>query len=98
MNHELSRAVTVWTGWGRATSPLREDDVLIAEFGEGSAVGLLPQVRALEEDFYRSNANHTAPDLVTMGEQAAAEFRSVHPEVAEDAVQALAWCYTYDFK
>ncbi|MDE0547408.1 hypothetical protein [Microbacterium sp. C7(2022)] len=98
MDEELSFAVVTWTGWGRASFPARDDDLLTATFGFARAIDLLPQVHELEEDFFRSNAHITAPDLQSMGGQAADEFRSAHPEVTEDAVQALAWCYTYDYK
>ncbi len=69
----------------------------MSAFGK-DGVDLVHAVHRLEDDFYRSDARLTADDLVLMGEQAAAEFRALHPEVGEDAVQALKWCYTYDFK
>jgi hypothetical protein len=28
----------------------------------------------------------------------AARFRHVHPELTADAVEALAWCYSWDYK
>lgn len=98
VDQELSAAVVTWTGWGRASLPARDDDLLTSTFGSARAIELLPRVRELEEEFYRSNAHLTAPDLQSMGAQAAGEFHSAHPEVTEDAVQALAWCYTYDYK
>jgi hypothetical protein len=33
-----------------------------------------------------------------MGDRAAAEFRVRHAELSDEAVAALAWCYSYDFK
>lgn len=33
-----------------------------------------------------------------VGPLAVADFRDLHPEVGEEAVRALAWCYAYDFK
>lgn len=98
VDREISRAVVTWTGWGSASFPARDDDFLISALGKAKAIELLPRVRVLEEEFYRSNAHLTAPDMQSMGELAAREFRSAHPELTEDAIQALAWCYTYDFK
>ncbi|WP_062302863.1 hypothetical protein [Demequina subtropica] len=97
-DQELSAAVVTWTGWGRTTLPARDDALLVASLGSARAIELSPRVHALEEEFFRSNAHLTAPDLPSMGEMAADEFRSAHPDVTEDAVQALAWCYTYDYK
>ena len=94
----LTRAIVVWTGWGRSPSPARNEDAVLAAFGSEQGLDLLPRVRALEDEFYDSNASNEAPDLVTMGMQAAAEFSEKHPEVGEEGVRAFAWCYTYDFK
>lgn len=98
VNHDLSRAVVWWTGWGTAMSPIREDGRLDVEYGDDRAAGFLHQVHSLEEDFYRSTAHLTAPDLRAMGVQAANEFRARHPDISDEAVAALSWCYTYDFK
>jgi hypothetical protein len=70
----------------------------VDEFGEEVGLDLLQQIRLLEADFYRSEVWISAPDLLAMGDQAAAEFRALHPEVGEDAVRALAWCYMFDYK
>jgi hypothetical protein len=26
------------------------------------------------------------------------DFQAIHPEVSDTAAQALAWCYTYDYR
>ncbi len=77
------------------------DPVLVADqalVSDAVETDLMPIVKALYEDFYKSEARHTAPTLKEMGEQAALEFRLRHPEISDDAVIALAWCYTYDYK
>jgi hypothetical protein len=94
----IGKAIMVWTGWGRSEWPRRDKSVLVDHFGEDAAVELLPLVRELEEDFYSSDARHVALDLAEMAEMASAQFRERHPEIADAAVQALAWCYTYDYK
>jgi hypothetical protein len=57
-----------------------------------------PQLRKLEDDFYATDARLVDPDLETMARIAADEFRRLHPEISDDAVQALTWCYTWDYK
>ena len=94
----LSAAVVVWTGWDSRSLPSRDERQLAAQFGEDAARALLPQLRALEQEFYSSDAVRVSADLREMGERAATQFRGRHPELSEEAVQALAWCYTYDFK
>jgi hypothetical protein len=67
-----------------------------ARFGAERAVDLMPHVFAIREDFSSSSAHQTAGGLVEMTNQAAGEFRERHPEISDKAVNALAWCYSYD--
>ena len=94
----ISSAIVVWVGWGTAPRPSRETSRLVAEFGEDAAAELLPKLQEIEREFYSSDARLTAKDMVEMAEVAKARFRNSHPSISNDAVDALAWCYTYDFK
>ena|SRR5215469_18108742 len=94
----VSDAIVVWTGWGDTSWPARDNARLVHRFGSQLAADLVPRIRQLEDDFYASDARFTVADLAEMGMVAASQFRQRHPETSEDAVQALAWCYTYDYK
>ncbi len=50
------------------------------------------------DDFYKSDAWQRVRDLGAAGDEAANRFRKLHTDVDEKAVQALRWCYTYDYK
>ena len=62
------------------------------------AAELLPVLGGLEPDFYESDAYARAPDLVAVGNLASERFRALHLELSSRAAEALAWCYTYDWK
>jgi hypothetical protein len=94
----VSDAIVVWTGKGIERSPRCDDELLVERFGADTALDLVPAVRRLYDEFYESDARQTAHDLLEMGRAAADRFRQLHPEIEETAVQALTWCYTYDFK
>jgi hypothetical protein len=96
----IGEAIVVWTGWRSFPYPRRNlgEGRLVERFGSQLAADVLPLIKSLEDDFYWSNARFVAKDLVDMGEIASAQFRERHPEIPEVAVQALAWCYTYDYK
>jgi len=93
----LSEAIVVWTGWGRSSWPARDESRVVERFGKAS-LDLMPAVRAMEDDFYESDARDRAADLREMATIATTQFRERHPDISDDAVQALAWCYTYDYK
>lgn len=94
----MSQAVALWLGWQLTAWPQRDEQRVVAHLGVDGAVAVMPLVRAWEDDFYRSDARSTAPGLVEMGEKASAHFRSAHPEATEEAIDALAWAYTWDYK
>jgi len=94
----ISDAVVVWTGWGKAIRPARDESRLVERFGDELALDLAPILRRLEDEFYESDARFTVADLAQMGDAAAKRFSQLHPELTPDAIEALAWCYSYDFK
>jgi hypothetical protein len=71
---------------------------LVQEFGEARGLDLLVALRQLEADFYRSNAHLTESDLQAMTARAAEDFRTQHPDAPSALVDALAWCYSFDYK
>ncbi len=72
--------------------------LLVDHYGEDSAVELYPEVLELTREFYESDAYKFTEGMSEAGDTAADRFRELHPEILEVAVQALRWCYTWDFK
>jgi hypothetical protein len=95
---EVSEAVVVWSGHGDTSWPARDEARLVDRYGEEGAIRLLPRINALVDEFYESDAYATEPELAAVGDRAAARFRAAHPEISQDAVEALAWCYSWDWK
>jgi hypothetical protein len=93
----LTKSVVAWTGWGRAAWPLRDVSAVADQLGDDLAAKLIPLVHRLEAEFNASEAWRLG-DLGQVGDVASEEFRTRHPELGEEAVKALAWCYTYDWK
>ena len=90
----------IWTGYGprRLMYPQPDDARLTSHLGKEVAGQLLPLVNRLYDEFYESKANAVAPDLPEMARLSSAEFKAKHPEISDEAVAALAWCYTFDYK
>lgn len=94
----VADAIVVWSGWGRGAQPHRNDESLVRHLGRQEAANLLPVVRELVDDFYSSDARYTAADLPEMARLASEQFLRKHPDSPDEAVRALAWCYTFDYK
>ena len=58
----------------------------------------LPRIRELNGDFYASDARNVVSDVTEMGDRAAVESVRAHAELSDEAIAALAWCYTYDLE
>jgi hypothetical protein len=94
----LSEAVIVWTGYGTASWPWRDDGRLCERFGTAEAQRLQPLVNRAHDECWASEAHLTAADLPEMGRIAARYVRDHCPQLSEEAVEALVWAYTFDNK
>jgi hypothetical protein len=95
---ELAEAVRVWTGWGSSPAPNRDEKRVAHRYGAATAARLLSVLKSLEDEFYASDARFTAVDLPEMAALASEQFIKKHPGIDKDIVDALAWCYTFDYK
>jgi hypothetical protein len=93
----VSEAIVLWTGRGRSGWPARDDKVLIQHYGD-LGIELIPVVERLHSVFYESDAWCTAPELGEAGNIAATRFRELYPQISEEAVEALRWCYWHDYR
>lgn len=95
---QVAEAVVVWSGWGSSAWPTRLDDAVVRRYGAEEAATLLPLVHELVSEFYASEACYRAADLTEMVDMAREDFTARRPGVPEEAIRALAWCYTFDHK
>jgi hypothetical protein len=77
---------------------MRDEGRLATAYGKKVSAQLMPIILELENDFYSSDAWHTAKDIAEMGRTSSAEFTKRHPELPKKAVEAFAWSYTFDHK
>jgi len=91
---QISEALVIWIGPIPALG-YDPEAALVDRFGAQVAAQLVPIVRALEDDFSRTNADTVAADLRDMHKIAFDDFKRKHPEIADAAVHALAGRYTY---
>jgi len=94
----LIEAFRIWSGWGVSSWPALSESRLKLQFGDGQAERLMTVINRLSDDFYKTDAGEKEADLVKMGNIARAQFKALHPEVAEEIVEILKWRYSYDFK
>lgn len=94
----ISEAIVVWTGWGETAWPTRDEARLVERYGSDTAQKLVPMLNELHRQFFESDAALKVPDLSAARDVAAGRFARLHPDLTPEAVTALAWCYSWDWK
>ena len=98
VDQRLSEAIVLWTGRGLASWPQRDERRLVETLGSALAADLYPEIVRLADEFYESDAWSKAKDLEEMFRLTVDRFRLLHPELSDEAIEAFAWCYTFDYK
>jgi hypothetical protein len=94
---QLSDAIVIYTGREISPFPARSAERLSEHFDDLTASDLVPEVTRLDEEFYQTEPAEREP-LNAAADRAAAAFVARHPDLTMDAVDALRWCYTYDWR
>ena|SRR5437773_7362322 len=94
----LSRAVIVYV-WGSHGQPWpsRHPDAVKDRFG-GEAAELLPRVEGIEREMHQDPRQWFAADEATTGGRVSQALRSRHPELTDEAIEALAAQFTYSYR
>jgi hypothetical protein len=91
----LSLAVTRFLGYGMAAYPDENPARLIEEFGAQAASKLESDVRLLLDELNNLKPDWSMHSLVTAGAWAKDNMRCSHPELNQEALDALEWAFTW---
>lgn len=94
----FTEAFLIWTAHGRDFIPRRNSAAVVTRFGTKAASELLPAMQSMIDEFYQSEALYIATNPKELGDMAIKEFKAKHSEVADEVLEAMAWCYTFDNK
>ena len=93
----LSEALVIWIGFREVPTPEVSEARLEQRFGAAEAIRLLPYLRSLLTEFYDNDVSRFTREPDEMADMAAAPFAERHPELSDEAIEALAWSYKHDF-
>ncbi len=91
----LSAAVTRFLGYGLSTFPDEDPARLVEAFGTKTATQLESDVTMLLEEFGQLKPDWSTHSLVTAGAWAKDNMRRSHPELSQEALDALEWAFTW---
>lgn len=97
IDHLKSKAVILYLSVGRSSYPKKDPEALDREFGpEGAA--LRRYVKELLAEMYAIPIDWQAHSYQSGIDAVKAEMHVRHPELSEDAIQALRWDLSYQWK
>ena len=95
IDDELSAGVLAYLQKGQAASP-RADVAACASVAAGrEPVVLVVEVKELVDEALAISIDWDSTTLGDAGRHVAAEMRARHPELSQDAADALAWNFTF---
>jgi hypothetical protein len=95
---ELSEAVVLFLGYGIDSTPARHSAKLVERFGAQRAAILQAQVNALRSEIGSIHIDWKLHTLVTGSDFAQAHMKVHHPELSKEALNALSWEFSWDWR
>ncbi|RYG13769.1 MAG: hypothetical protein EON96_12290 [Caulobacteraceae bacterium] len=97
-NGDLSEAVTLYLGYGSHAWPHRDAGRVTARFGLLKGLGLAAEAKRLDDIVGTGSIDWTVDDLSSATTRVRLRAAEVTPTLSEDALDALAWAFSYDCK
>ncbi|MBO0728489.1 MAG: hypothetical protein J2P57_04470 [Acidimicrobiaceae bacterium] len=97
MDNELSEAIVAYLQRGKAPSP-RADAKAVRSIALSDPGELVARVTALVEESVAVPVDWSTLSLGDAGRAAAAEMARRHPELSQEALDALSWNFTFQWR
>lgn len=98
MQNDVSQAVVLYLGFRRAPSPREDGAKLVQEFGATKGAELESQVRSLVEELGKINVDWSRYSWESATKMARDRMEANHPDLSDDALEALAWKIAFDWR
>lgn len=95
---DLSEGLVVVIGFRTRNSPTRDYAALASVFGEARARDLSSQVQLVLGDLDGMQVDWSRHGLASAGDEAIRFMASRHPALTEEALEALAWTFTFSWR
>lgn len=98
VDNELSEALVLYVGWGASRFPRMDASVVIGRFGQSRGHQLLETLGEIFRDANAIPIDWSKETLVAAGHIARSNAHQQRPELSEEALKALEWKYTFDWR
>jgi hypothetical protein len=94
----LNKAIVLYLGFGSAKFPQRDADRVVTEFGRTAGISLVARVDDVIAELKSIEVDWKKNTLVTGGKVARDEMHHRHPGLSGEALDALYWKFTFDWR
>jgi hypothetical protein len=98
IGNQVNRAIELYLGWPAASIPLRDQAAVVTEFGPVRGPELEMQVHDLIHEMGRIPIDWQALTVTTASSFVRSELASLHPELNESSLDALAWTFRWAWR
>jgi hypothetical protein len=99
MTDDRSDALMLYLGTGISPYPKRDPERLVTKYGEKEGLDLVAYSEGVLQELYAHEPDWSVDDLEGAADRACRIIISdSHPELSCDAVAALKWSYSWDWK
>jgi len=96
-DENLSAAIVLYTAYGTALSPRQDREALPDAFGP-LGNNLLAEVEAILEEATTMPVDWHNHSLVSAGKMVRAKMHEMHPNLSAEALNAIEWKFTFDWR
>jgi hypothetical protein len=93
-----SEAIVLYLGRGMAPYPKRDPERLITRFGGSEGLDLVTYAEEVLREMYEVSPDWASEDLPAATRRAVRRVAEGHPDLSEEALDALRWSYGWDWK
>lgn len=97
VDEALSQAIIAYLAKGRSPFPKSDEEAVAAITGD-DATDMIVRVRSVVEEMMAIEVDWSASTLAEGGRKAQAVMAARHPELSDDALAALYWMFTYNWR
>ena len=97
-DRELNRALVAYLGKGRSSFPRTDEAAVLAVARGDDGAELQARVRVIVSELMAIEIDWSVHTLADGGRRAERIMASRHPELDDDALGALRWMFTYNWR
>ena len=97
-NLNLSQAVVLYLGFGKSNVPLRDETSVVQKWGIPAGTDLVERVRVVADHANQLKIDWSMTDLPGAERVVHEAMSRRYPELSNEALDAIAWKFTFDWR